>query len=49
VRGRSKAVHEDDRLAFSLVQKCDFDPVVLKTLHVCNLQSKLRTGIDLTR
>jgi hypothetical protein len=49
VRGRSEAVHENDGLAFPLVQKCDFDPVVLKALHVCNLQSKLRTAIPPTR
>jgi hypothetical protein len=45
VRGGSKTVHEDDRLAFSFVQKSDFDRVVLKTLHLCNLQGKLRTAI----
>jgi hypothetical protein len=45
MRSGSKAVHEHDRLAFPLVQKCNFDPVVQKTLHVCNLQSRLR-GCD---
>jgi hypothetical protein len=36
VRSRSKTVHEDDRLAFPFIEKCDFHAVVLKTLHIRN-------------
>jgi hypothetical protein len=37
-------VHEDDRIALPLIEKCDFHPVVLETLHIRTAQSLLSTA-----